>query len=810
MRVLCISAALALLPKLACGQSSRPAIPFSYIGAPNGVAGLGASGTVPPAQLPAATTSLLGAVKPDGSTCIISAGLLTCAGTAANVGVAPTAAAPHVSGDPTTGFYSAGVGLMDVAANGLQLVEFSNAGLNLTNQNTSILFNGSPFLHLGPTALYREGNYVGPRAGVTLIGTSGSGNGLYGAGPDSLRFLVNAYAETVAIGAYTGQFMSQGNANALVGEHVMGFDDGSFLSLLGQDVERDSMGTQKVEALGAQTVEDGINISSVVAIGFNTLHGSAGYLQFVGTFHTGDVYTISFATTNPQVLSGNGFSLNYTIKSSDTLSTIASSVAAQLPNINAYVAGYDPLGAIQVDSTFYGSLTAGDAVQLSCSVSCPSNGPGSISGTTTFYAIKPVYTNTNGTLTGVSNAINIASTQANATAVPPIPVYMTSSGSGTLQVVDTSNSTTSVSASTALIPNYIVNYFNGAYDLNPLSAENNTQLLGAASTVTPGLVQLHYPGAGTTDHVVTATGVGTLSGAGTNTALGWALTPSISCTGSCTGTVSIGPPFQGSQLVAIGDYIMPQYNMISPSQDVIIGTQAASYAAGSPIDEVCIGASACQSLSTNSHEIIIGFQAEDTDVSGSSNVLIGDRINGLTSGQNNVVLRTGTNGSNDTCITTGGSNIEIGRAVCVASPTASAQLDIGTTLFATGISTTGTVISSKVGIDYAAPDEILSIGAPTGGAHLDFKQTTAPTLACNGTGTAALAANSSDAAFSVTEGTATTACTLTFAGAYSVAPVCELIVANASTGSLTYVSAVGSITWANTSATADIVNGQCL
>jgi hypothetical protein len=119
-------------------------------------------------------------------------------------------------------------------------------------------------------------------------------------------------------------------------------------------------------------------------------------------------------------------------------------------------------------------------------------------------------------------------------------------------------------------------------------------------------------------------------------------------------------------------------------------------------------------------------------------------------------------------------------------------------------------VSSHFGLDYNAPDEILSIGAPTGGAHLDFKQTTAPTLACNGTGTAALAANSSDAAFSVTEGTATTACTLTFAGAYSVAPVCELIVANASTGSLTYVSAVGSITWANTSATADIVNGQCL
>jgi hypothetical protein len=769
-------------------------------------------GLLPASELPAATTSVQGAVKPDGSTCTISTGLLVCAGTAANVGVSPTAAAPHVSGDPTTGFYSAGTGLMDVAAGGTQLVEFSKYGLNLTNQNTSILFNGSPFIHLGPTALYKEGNYVGPRAGVTLIGSPNSGNGLYGAGPDSLRFLVNAYAETVAVGAYTGEFQNQGNANSLFGEHVMGFDDGSYNSLFGQDCERNAMGTQMVECFGAQTVEDGANVSDVIAVGSGVLAGSAGYLSFTGTFHQGDTYTVTYSTTNPQVLSGNGFSHSRVVQAGDTPATIAAAIASTSPHINAYVTAYDPLGAIQVDSTFYGSLTAGDTLTLSCTGTCPAYGPVAITGSQTFYAIKPVYTNTNGTLTVVANAINLAPTQAQAIAVPPVPYYLTTSNSGSFQVIDTSNTTTSVAASTAVIPNYIVNYINGSYDLNPLSAENNTQLLESAGyNAFPGVVKIHVPGAGTTDHYVTSTGPGTLSGAGTNTALGWGLTPSISCSGSCTGTVGIGPAFQGSNLVAIGDSVLSQPNLIAPTLDIFEGTTAGLYVSGSPSYIVCLAPSGCQNMTSSSlHEIILGYGADNTDTGGGGNILIGDREYGITTGQNNIILRTQTTNSNDGCITTGVQNIEIGRQACVPSSTGTNQIDIQGVFWATGASAVqSTPVSAHAGINYNAPDEILSIGAPTGGAHIDFKQTTAPTFTCTGTGTVGLGANNADAASSITAGTASTGCTETFAGTYSVAPVCNVTSPNGALGfSWTWNSAGVTIT--NTSATGDQFNIECL
>jgi hypothetical protein len=624
--------------------------------------------------------------------------------------------------------------------------------------------------------------------------------------------LVNAYAETVAVGAYTGQFQNQGNANALFGEHVMGFDDGSYNSLFGQDCERDTMGTQKVECLGAQTVEDGANVNSVVAIGFTAFNGSAGWYSFTGPFHTGDVYTVSYSTTNPQVLSGNGFSHSHTVQVSDTATTIAAALAANSSNINAYVTGYDPLGAIQVDNTFYNSLTAGDTVTLSCSGTCPAYGPVAITGSQTFYAIKPVYTNTNGTLTVVANAINLAPTQAQATAVPPVPYYLTNSNTGSFQIIDTSNSTTSVAASTAVIPNNIVNYINGSYDLNPLSAENNTQLLESSGfNNAPGLVKMHYPGAGTTSSIVTLTGAGTLSGAGTNTALGWGLTPSISCTGSCTGTVSIGPAFSGSSLVAIGDGIGSQPNLSSPNNDFFAGTNACLYCTGNPSFNVVAGAGSAQNLiAGDNHHIVIGSSAGNGLSGGAGDLIVQDRgAGGLSTGQNDWILATGGAG-NANCITTGSNNGELGRLACVPSPTGNYQISIQNAEFITNASSiTSTPVSSHFGLDYNAPDEILSIGAPTGGAHIDFKQTTAPTFTCSGTGTVGLGANNADAASSITAGTASTGCTETFAGTYTVAPVCNVTSPNGALGfSWTWNSAGVTIT--NTSATGDQFNIECL
>lgn len=95
-------AAAAIAAETAAQTTANAAIPSATLGQANGPAQLGGSGTLPAAQMPIATTSALGAIKPDGTTITVNAstGVASAVGgAAAGITVGTTTVGGGTSGD---------------------------------------------------------------------------------------------------------------------------------------------------------------------------------------------------------------------------------------------------------------------------------------------------------------------------------------------------------------------------------------------------------------------------------------------------------------------------------------------------------------------------------------------------------------------------------------------------------------------------------------------------------------------------------------------------------------------------------------
>ena len=78
-------------------------------------------------------TSAPTGVKETDGLCLVGAsgawGAGSCAGLSSlNLGVTTTATSPQISGDPSSGFYTAGAGLVDIAVSGVKMIEWSSVG----------------------------------------------------------------------------------------------------------------------------------------------------------------------------------------------------------------------------------------------------------------------------------------------------------------------------------------------------------------------------------------------------------------------------------------------------------------------------------------------------------------------------------------------------------------------------------------------------------------------------------------------------------------------------------------------------------
>lgn len=166
----------------------------------------------------------------------------------------------------------------------------------------------------------------------------------------------------------------------------------------------------------------------------------------------------------------------------------------------------------------------------------------------------------------------------------------------------------------------------------------------------------------------------------------------------------------GSDNVAIGMYALRLNN--SATSSVAIGSNAGNAAA----------------IIHNQGGTYVGyFAGYGAQTNSDFNTLFGYQAGrGITTGSNNIWIGTATSSAGIANLTTGSQNILIGNNISLPSATASGQLNIGNIIYGTGITGTGSTVSSgNVGIGTSSPTAQLSTtgtvrfaGLGSGGANL--------------------------------------------------------------------------------------------
>ncbi len=127
----------------------------------------------------------------------------------------------------------------------------------------------------------------------------------------------------------------------------------------------------------------------------------------------------------------------------------------------------------------------------------------------------------------------------------------------------------------------------------------------------------------------------------------------------------------------------------------------------------------------NQGGVYLGYQSGYSAATASDyNILVGYQSGyGITTGSNNIWIGTATSSTAIANLTTGSQNILIGNNISLPSATASGQLNIGNIIFGTGITSTGSTLSTgNVGIGTTTPGSTLSVagaGYFAGNLNLD-------------------------------------------------------------------------------------------
>jgi hypothetical protein len=181
----------------------------------------------------------------------------------------------------------------------------------------------------------------------------------------------------------------------------------------------------------------------------------------------------------------------------------------------------------------------------------------------------------------------------------------------------------------------------------------------------------------------------------------------------------------GSQNAAFGAGAL--FRSRSGSNNSVLG-YAALYDNNSATNTVAVGygaASGNGSLYNNQGGTYLGYQSGYSATTNSDyNTLVGYQSGyGITTGSNNIWIGTATSSTAIANLTTGSQNILIGNNISLPSATASGQLNIGNIIFGTGITSTGSTLSTgNIGIGTTTPGSTLSVagaGYFAGNLNLD-------------------------------------------------------------------------------------------
>ncbi len=185
-----------------------------------------------------------------------------------NLGTSVSAASPQISGDATTGFYTAGAGLVDVTISGTKRVEWSSAGESVTG-----LVNVS-------------GSYkIGGNNAVAIFGTNNLavGNTAFAAGSATST-------NTVVVGSSAGAALTSGSSNVAMGYQALGAATTSGNNVaIGYQAAATNTGSGNV-AIGVGAMNN-TGAFSTTAIGFNAGMTAGAYSTYVGSYAgVGDNY----------------------------------------------------------------------------------------------------------------------------------------------------------------------------------------------------------------------------------------------------------------------------------------------------------------------------------------------------------------------------------------------------------------------------------------------------------------------------------------------------------------------------------------
>ena len=213
--------------------------------------------------------------------------------------------------------------------------------LNVTSSQ-GYLIGGLQAIDLSVGALGQWGVYVGPGAGsYQLYNGVAAGYGSVGIGTYALNALQNSGGENTCGGAFACQYATTFYGATAWGEHTIGYDNANYVTAIGNDVMRDTVGNANSTAVGATSQDDGVG-SSNTSLGSFALQGNAGSITIGGTITTGDVLTFPISSTNPNV-AGLPTSVSYTVTAGDTNTTIlAGNIAPLLGAANIWTPGGGP------------------------------------------------------------------------------------------------------------------------------------------------------------------------------------------------------------------------------------------------------------------------------------------------------------------------------------------------------------------------------------------------------------------------------------------------------------------------------------
>lgn len=208
---------------------------------------------------------------------------------------------------------------------------------------------------------------------------------------------------------------------------------------------------------------------------------------------------------------------------------------------------------------------------------------------------------------------------------------------------------------------------------------------------------------------------------------GWKGQVNVTTSAGATETAVVGTGVNASSVTAIGTFAVDAAASQNLSNSVYIGSQVTpnltnatenvyiGHAAGTNgtavNDNTVIGTFGLQQNVTGSWNTVVGAWAGQ-NATGQNNVMVGTNAGqNMTTGTDNTIVGTYTSDSTSKgCITTGSSNVQLGRLSCVQSPTLNGQLSIQNAIY--GSSNNGsynTPSTGYIGIFQPSPIAMLDV-----------------------------------------------------------------------------------------------------